>query len=131
MVNYTELMIGDWIQIDGIPRQVQAITKEKVGYYILDCTMYYAKLNECEYLPIKSIEFKGENLIINHNIIIELNRNIHLTQEMFEEHTGYGTPKISIRYWIENIIGEKLLANVEYVHKFHKYVKILLEKFAN
>lgn len=46
-------MIGDWIQIDGIPRQVQAITKKKVGYHITpnECKMHYARLSDV--MPIE------------------------------------------------------------------------------
>ena len=127
MVYYSELMIGDWIQIDGIPRQVQAITKKKVGYHITpnECRMHYARLSECEYLPIYSIEFNDKAFTINFNIIIELKDNINLEEEMVKQSIGWEKPKITIRYWLTNLLGERLLYNLDFVHKLQRQVNFL------
>ena len=127
MVNYTELMIGDWIEIDGIPRQVQTITKKKVGYHIKpnECYMHYARLSECEYLPIYSIEFNGKAFTINFDIIIELKDNIELKEEMIEQSIGWEKPKISTRYWLTNLLGESLLSNFDFVHRLQRQVNFL------
>lgn len=47
-------MIGDWVSVEGIPRQVEAITKKKIGYHKdkqKDGRLYYVRL--CEVEPIK------------------------------------------------------------------------------
>lgn len=46
-------MLGDWVSVEGIPRQVEAITKKKIGYHKdkqKDVRLYYARL--CEVEPI-------------------------------------------------------------------------------
>lgn len=46
-------MLGDWVSVEGIPRQVEAITKKKIGYHKdkqKDGRLYYARL--CEVEPI-------------------------------------------------------------------------------
>lgn len=54
MIRADELMLGDWVSVEGIPRQVEAITKKKIGYHKdkqKDGRLYYARL--CEIEPIK------------------------------------------------------------------------------
>lgn len=53
MIRADELMLGDWVSVEGIPRQVEAITKKKIGYHKdkqKDGRLYYARL--CEIEPI-------------------------------------------------------------------------------
>ena len=54
MIRYSELAIGDYILVNGIPRKVEAITKKKIGYHInpqTDNGLRYAWLRDVE--PIK------------------------------------------------------------------------------
>ena len=49
-----ELMIGDWVHVNGIPRQVKAITKKKIGYHTspLKLGLSYSRLCECSHVRI-------------------------------------------------------------------------------
>ena len=54
MISAHELMIGDFVLIDGIPRKVEAITKKKIGYHRKEKEprLYYARLHDVEPLPL-------------------------------------------------------------------------------
>ena len=45
-----QLMIGDWVLVDGTPRKVEAITKKKIGYHRKENEprLYYARLHDVE-----------------------------------------------------------------------------------
>lgn len=49
-----QLMIGDWVLVDGTPRKVEAITKKKIGYHRKENEprLYYARLHDIEPIPI-------------------------------------------------------------------------------
>lgn len=60
MVRYSDLMLGDYVLVNGIPRRVEAITKKKIGYHIepqRDKRLYYARFRE-----VKPIEVTRELL---------------------------------------------------------------------
>lgn len=54
MIKYSELMIGDWVLVDGTPRKVEAITKKKIGYHRKENEprLYYARLHDVEPIPL-------------------------------------------------------------------------------
>ena len=54
MIRGYQLMIGDWVLIDGTPRKVEAITKKKIGYHRKgnEPRLYYARLHDIEPIPI-------------------------------------------------------------------------------
>lgn len=54
MIRANELMIGDSVLIDGVPRTVSAITKKKVGYHCKpkEPKMWYARLSEVMPRPL-------------------------------------------------------------------------------
>lgn len=54
MIKYSELQIGDWVIVDGTPRQIQAITKKKIGYHRKENEprLYYARLHDVEPIEI-------------------------------------------------------------------------------
>ena len=49
-----QLMIGDWVLVDGTPRKVEAITKKKIGYHRKENEprLYYARLHDVEPIPL-------------------------------------------------------------------------------
>ena len=49
-----QLMIGDWVLVDGTPRKVEAITKKKIGYHRKEneTRLYYAMLRDVESIPL-------------------------------------------------------------------------------
>ena len=54
MIRGYQLMIGDWVLIDGTPRKVEAITKKKIGYHRKENEpmLYYARLRDVEPIPL-------------------------------------------------------------------------------
>ena len=54
MVRYSDLMLGDYILVNGIPRKVEAITKKKIGYHTRpqEKRLYYARLRELEPIEV-------------------------------------------------------------------------------
>lgn len=65
----TELMIGDWVLVNGITRQVSQITKHKIGYHLSDkeCVMHYARLHDVNPIPLTAeiLEKSGWILVEN------------------------------------------------------------------
>ena len=58
MIKSTELMIGDYVLVDGKPRRVESITKKKIGYHInpqTDKRLYYARLHDVEPIVITNL----------------------------------------------------------------------------
>lgn len=63
-----ELIVGDIVLVDGIPRKVAQVTKRKIGYHLseMECVMHYARLCEIRPVPItpqmlKANGFRYEN----------------------------------------------------------------------
>ena len=54
MIRGEQLMIGDWVLVDGTPRKVEAITKKKIGYHRKEKEprIYYARLHDVEPIPL-------------------------------------------------------------------------------
>ena len=54
MIRGYQLMIGDWVLIEGTPRKVEAITKKKIGYHRKEneTRLYYARLHDVEPIPL-------------------------------------------------------------------------------
>jgi hypothetical protein len=55
MIKSAELMIGDYVLVEGKPRRVESITKKKIGYHInpqTDKRLYYARLHDVEPIEI-------------------------------------------------------------------------------
>lgn len=54
MVRYSDLMLGDYVLVNGIPRKVEAITKKKIGYHTMpqEKRLYYARLRELEPIEV-------------------------------------------------------------------------------
>ena len=54
MIRGYQLMIGDWVLVDGTPRKVETITKKKIGYHRKENEprLYYAGLHDVEPIPL-------------------------------------------------------------------------------
>ena len=54
MIRGYQLMIGDWVLVDGTPRKVEAITKKKIGYHCKEneTRLYYSMLRDVEPIPL-------------------------------------------------------------------------------
>ena len=112
MIRVDELMIGDWVEVDGEPRQVCVITKKKIGYHITPTDiLHYARLHDVNPLKIETIEFEPSAFLINGNIILPFNKlitNIAFTEDQF---------------WIGNVFNEALRVDFDYVHKLQRVIK--------
>ena len=71
MISAHELMIGDFVLVDGTPRKVEAITKKKIGYHRKENEprLYYARLRDVEPIEIT------EEIITKMGFDIEKNLN--------------------------------------------------------
>lgn len=89
MVKYSELMIGDFVLVDGTPRKVEAITKKKIGYHRKENEprLYYAKLRDVEPIRVthsllQNVFEQGkdpnhfEKQVFVHNITLSLHRDL-------------------------------------------------------
>ena len=92
-----QLMIGDWVLIDGTPRKVEAITKKKIGYHRKENEprLYYARLHDVEPIPL------DETLILKLGFT--------------KRHFPYLTDDYYIHAMYDIRIGEDPLFNNEYV----------------
>ena len=68
MIKSSELMIGDYVLVDGAPRRVESITKKKIGYHFNPQTarrLHYAKLHDVEPIEITKELLKENGFIDN------------------------------------------------------------------
>ncbi len=68
MIKYSELQIGDWVSVDGVPRKVEMITKKKIGYYVnkqTDGCLQYARLKDIEQIPLTEGFFRVNGFVKN------------------------------------------------------------------
>lgn len=110
MIKATELQIGDFVLVDGTPRQIQAITKKTIGYHREENEpmLYYASLHDVEPIELTEdllwkIGFWKEP---KHDKIFSCADSI---DEVYAWDAGYimGTPpKIRISSHIKFVVGE-------------------------
>lgn len=68
MIKYSELQIGDWVSVDGVPRKVEMITKKKIGYHVnkqTDGCLQYARLKDVEQIPLTEGFFRVNGFVKN------------------------------------------------------------------
>lgn len=110
MIRYENHQIGDWVLVDGTPRQIQAITKKKIGYHRKENEprLYYEMLRDVEPIELTEAllckigfwkEPKNEKIFSCADSI----------DEVYAWEASYimGTPpKIRISLHIEFVVGE-------------------------
>jgi hypothetical protein len=66
MIRYENHQIGDWILVDGTPRQIQAINKKKIGYHRKENEprLYYARLHDVEPIEINEYIFRTSGFCV-------------------------------------------------------------------
>ena len=110
MIRGDQLMIGDFVFVDGTPRKVEAITKKKIGYHRKENEprLYYARLRDVEPIELTEallckIGFWKEP---KHDKIFSCADSI---DEVYAWDAGYimGTPpKTRISSHIKFVVGE-------------------------
>ena len=104
MIRYSELAIGDYILVNGIPRKVEAITKKKIGYHInpqTDKRLYYARLHDVE-----PIEITGVML----------------------EKNGFGTKGMTTIYFLEGELPDDFIWNITFDLRYRVVDAILWKR---
>ena len=121
MIKAHDLQLGDYVLIQGKPRQVEAITKRKIGYHVdkqKDNRLYYARLCEVEPIEIKSIELDNIDrvIIVNQDMKIDLSPfNVKLTIEsVYKDICTFS-----------NIFGERLILRRMEVHLLQRILRNL------
>lgn len=67
-MRYYELQIGDYVLVNGVPRQVEAVTKKKIGYHVnkqTDGCLQYARLKDVEPIPLTEGFLRANGFVKN------------------------------------------------------------------
>lgn len=102
-------MIGDFVLVDGMPRQIQAITKKKIGYHRKENEprLYYARLRDVEPIELTKellweIGFWKEP---NNDKIFSCAGNIDSVYSWDASHIMETQPKIRISSYVDYVVG--------------------------
>lgn len=114
MIRADQLQIGDYVLVRGIPRQVESITKKKIGYHVnkqTDGRLHYARLVE-----IQPIEITEE--------LMESQGFIKYPSVPYHAYIQEGTDAMIWRYpssWIvPDVMVKQMYVRVEFVHQFQQ-----------
>ena len=120
MIKSNELMIGSWVLVNGVPRQVACITEKEVGYYRKgNSRMFYERLDKIEPIPIKEMKITGlQELVISlgDSVLCLDMRDITMSVDSIYE-SGVWT--------LKNVFGESLILRRNEVHLLQQIVNCL------
>ena len=122
MIKSTELMIGDYVLVDGKPRRVESITKKKIGYHInpqTDKRLHYARLHDIEPIPLKEMRMDDPNeavVSLGDSVLVLNMRGIVLHVDNIQFETIWT---------FKNIFGEALTLRRNEVHLLQHIIKNL------
>lgn len=120
MIKSNELMIGSWVLVNGVPRQVAYITKKEVGYYRKgNSRMFYERLDMIEPIPIKEMKLTElQELVISlgDNVLYLDMRGITMSVDSIYE---------SEVWTLKNTFGESLILRRNEVHLLQQIVNCL------
>lgn len=120
MIKSNELMIGSWVLVNGVPRQVAYITEKEVGYYRKgNSRMFYERLDKIEPIPIKEMKLTElQELVISlgDNVLYLDMRGITMSVDSIYE-SGVWT--------LKNTFGESLILRRNEVHLLQQIVNCL------
>lgn len=116
MIKSNELMIGSWVLVNGVPRQVAYITGKEVGYYRKgNSRMFYERLDKIEPIPIyemKITELQEAVISLGDNVLCLDIRDITMT--------------VDDDVWtLKNVFGESLILRRNEVHLLQQIVNCL------
>ena len=118
MISAHELMIGDFVLIDGTPRKVEAITKKKIGYHRKENEprLYYARLRDVEPIEINEYVLRTSGFCVSE------------TDKRFYANFDNNEMKVEVFLFKTENISEVIITNkethscyvgeVKYVHNF-------------
>lgn len=122
MIKSTELMIGDYVLVDGKPRRVESITKKKIGYHInpqTDKRLHYARVHDIEPIPLKEMRMNDPNeavVSLGDSVLVLNMRGIALHVDNIQFETTWT---------FKNIFGETLTLRRNEVHLLQHIIKNL------
>ena len=120
MIKSNELMIGSWVLVNGVPRQVADITEKEVGYYRKENSrMFYERLDKIEPIPIKEVKLTElQELVISlgDNVLYLDMRGITMSVDSIYE---------SEVWTLKNTFGESLILRRNEVHLLQQIVNCL------
>lgn len=113
-------MIGSWVLVNGVPRQVASITQEEVGYYRKgNSRMFYERLDKIEPIPIKEAkltELQELAISLGDSVLCLDMRDITMSVDSFYE---------SEIWTLKNTFGESLILRRNEVHLLQQIVNCL------
>ena len=131
MIRGDQLMIGDFVLVDGKPRKVEAITKNKIGYHRKENEprLYYARLRDVEPIELNEYIFRTSGFCRQkYSTLLPLLRSAfyfegdRFTIELRDEHSF-------LVIWANNeantrTIREVRLDEVKYVHELQHAIRL-------
>lgn len=108
-----ELMIGDFVLIDGTPRKVEAITKKKIGYHRKENEprLYYARLHDVEPIDITEelLVKSGWGEVDLDGLVLQYEQGkklcLKLKDSLFGNYTWYYSMHQSGGLWFMDFMG--------------------------
>jgi hypothetical protein len=120
MIESNELMIGSWVLVNGVPRQVAYITEKEVGYYRKgNSRMFYERLDKIEPIPIyemKITELQEAVISLGDSVLCLDMRDITMSVDSIYE---------SEVWTLKNTFGESLILRRNEVHLLQQIVNCL------
>lgn len=116
MIKAEDLFIGAWVSVGEKPVEVRMISRRKIGYHRDgdNTRLVYARLADVEPLRVETIEFCGDEWVVNNNMAIKVRDTLKLSNCVHQEY-----------YAIENDLGERLLVDFSCVHKLQRVLKTI------
>ena len=116
MIKSNELIIGSWVLVNGVPRQVAYITEKEVGYYRKgNSRMFCERLDKIGPIPIyemKITELQEAVISLGDNVLCLDIRDITMT--------------VDADVWtLKNVFGESLILRRNEVHLLQQIVNCL------
>ena len=120
MIKSNELMIGSWVLVNGVPRQVAYITEKEVGYYRKENSrMFYERLDKIEPIPIYEMKITGLQ-----ELVISLGDSV-LCLDMRDITMSVDSIYESDVWTLKNTFGESLILRRNEVHLLQQIVNCL------
>lgn len=120
-----ELMIGDWVNVNGLNLKVGAIHADEIGVFDPDYKIYWC--NDDGLDRIDSIPLTEEILVKNGFVGVELTDSYELNTDYYEiEVWNYsdGLWVVNV-YWIEFSSPPESKATVSYVHQLQHLLRLV------
>lgn len=113
-------MIGSWVLVNGVPRQVASITQKEVGYYRKgNSRMFYERVDKIEPIPIYEMKITEPQ-----EAVISLGDNV-LCLDMSGITMSVDSHYESEIWTLKNTFGESLILRRNEVHLLQQIVNCL------